>query len=140
MAQGKSTRDEEVLQEFLQECRENLAPFEAALPRLETEPPSRPLLMDLYRYIHNVKGACGFLRFAGLEALARAGEELLELARLEKLTLDASRLTALRSLALALREGLDRIEATGTEGPPAHGELLTQLRQLQDAGARGQAS
>ncbi|MDC0709029.1 Hpt domain-containing protein [Stigmatella sp. ncwal1] len=124
------TKDDEVLQEFLQESRENLAPFEAGLLRLETEPPSAQLLMDLYRYIHNVKGACGFLRFGGLETLARAGEDLVELARQKKLALEPSHRSALASLAQALREGLDRIEATRSEGVVDHGELLLRLRRL----------
>jgi chemotaxis protein histidine kinase CheA len=122
------TKDDEVLQEFLQESRDNLAPFEEGLSRLEAEPPSPQLLMDLYRYIHNVKGACGFLRFGGLETLARAGEELLELARQKRLVLEPAHRASLAALAKALREGLERIEATGSEAGGAPGELLSRLR------------
>lgn len=126
------TKDDEVLQEFLQESRDNLAPFEAALPRLEGEPPSPQLLMDLYRYIHNVKGACGFLRFGGLETLARAGEDLLELARQKRLVLEPGHRAALASLAETLRKGLERIEATGSEAGADDAELLSRLRRLQE--------
>jgi chemotaxis protein histidine kinase CheA len=126
------TKDDEVLQEFLQESRDNLAPFEAGLPRLEGEPASPQLLMDLYRYIHNVKGACGFLRFGGMETLARAGEELLELARQQRLALGPGHREALGALAEALRQRLARIEATGAEAGAEDAELLSRLRRLQE--------
>lgn len=58
---------DELIQEFLVEGNENLDRFDGDLVKLEAEPANMELLSGIFRSIHSIKGACGFLGFQKLE-------------------------------------------------------------------------
>jgi two-component system chemotaxis sensor kinase CheA len=66
-----------ILKEFLVESREHLEQIESDLVTLEKNPTDRETLARVFRAIHSIKGATGFLNLAPLGALAHAGETLL---------------------------------------------------------------
>jgi two-component system, chemotaxis family, sensor kinase CheA len=68
---------DDIVQEFLVESNENLDRLESELVKLEADPKSSDVLASIFRSIHSIKGACGFLGFNKLQALAHAGESLL---------------------------------------------------------------
>jgi chemotaxis protein histidine kinase CheA len=74
-AMTDATADE--LQEFLAESEENLDRFDHDLLALEADPHDIESIGSAFRAIHTLKGTCGFLGFARLEALAHDGETLL---------------------------------------------------------------
>ena len=65
---------DDLIQEFLVESNENLDRLDSELVKLESDPTSADLLASIFRSIHSIKGACGFLGFNKLQALAHAGE------------------------------------------------------------------
>ena len=72
-----STEDEEMIREFLVESHENLSRLDQDLVELEKHPHDADLLSSIFRTIHTIKGACGFLAFSILEAITHQAETLL---------------------------------------------------------------
>jgi two-component system chemotaxis sensor kinase CheA len=52
---------DDIVQEFLVESNENLDRLESELVKLEADPKSSDVLASIFRSIHSIKGACGFL-------------------------------------------------------------------------------
>jgi len=59
-----STEDQETIREFLVESHENLSRLDQDLVELEKHPQNADLLGSIFRTIHTIKGACGFLAFS----------------------------------------------------------------------------
>ena len=62
---------QDLIRDFVVETVESLDALDAELLRFEREPDNQPILSQIYRLLHTVKGACGFLDLARLERLAR---------------------------------------------------------------------
>ncbi|WP_208721400.1 chemotaxis protein CheA [Corallococcus aberystwythensis] len=124
---GETPGWDDVMREFLVESREHVQSIEATVLELEAQPGSQPLLAQLFRSLHTVKGTCGFLGFTRLEALMHASEEMLGLARDRRLVLDRERVSTLLALADAARAALEHIEATGLEPAVDHSALLARM-------------
>lgn len=119
--------DDEIVEAFLEESRENLTQLDDDLVSLEARPGDPELLARVFRAIHTIKGTCGFLGYAHLEELTHAGESLLGSLRDGTVALDADITTSLLRLVDAVRTVLDRIETEGREGPEGHGALVAEL-------------
>ena len=74
-------QDADIVSEFLIESHENVEALERELVVLETNPNATATIGSIFRAVHTIKGTCGFLGFAKLEAVAHAGESLLSLLR-----------------------------------------------------------
>src|SRR5579859_4642325 len=121
------TEDEEIVQAFLEESRENLDRLDRDLVALEARPEDPELLAQVFRAIHTIKGTCGFLGFHRLEALTHGGEDLLDALRSGRLPLDVDITTSLLTLIDAVRAVLDRIDATGDEGEDTNVDVIAAL-------------
>ena len=121
---------DDLIKEFLVESNENLDRLDTELVKLERSPDSRELLASIFRTIHSIKGACGFLGFQKLEALAHAGENLLSKLRDGKLVLTPEIGSALLSMVDAIREMLAAINATEQDGENAYLGLIELLKKL----------
>jgi two-component system chemotaxis sensor kinase CheA len=119
--------DEEIVQAFLDESRENLDQLDRDLVALETRPGDAALLAQVYRTIHTIKGTCGFLGYRRLEALTHVGENLLDALRSGVVQLDQPTTSLLLGLVDAVRMVLGRIESTRMEGEDPHTELIEAL-------------
>lgn len=124
---------DDLTQEFLVESNENLDRFEGDLVKLERDPGSKELLSGIFRGIHSIKGACGFLGFQKLEALAHAGENLLSKLRDGELELTKEIGSVLLETGDGIRQMLQAIGATGTDGENDFKELIARLKRLQEA-------
>jgi two-component system, chemotaxis family, sensor kinase CheA len=107
---------DDLTREFLLESQEGLDRMERCLTLLETQPSDTALLADIFRAVHTIKGATGFLGFARLEILSHAGENLLVLLREGKLIATPEIISGLLSLMDRLRSILRVIDETGKEG------------------------
>ena len=70
-----------LLEDFLIETGEHLAELESTLLQLESEPDRRDVLDDIFRSIHTIKGAAGFVGLEKISELSHKLENLLELLR-----------------------------------------------------------
>lgn len=111
--------------------------MEQCLTQLETCPGDKDLLADIFRAVHTIKGATGFLGFTRLEALSHAGENLLSLLRDGKLVATPEIVSGLLALMDRLRGILRSIDETGAEGESQldDNEIVQRLGALQKGSA-----
>jgi two-component system chemotaxis sensor kinase CheA len=128
---------DELTKEFLSESRDGLDRMERCLTDLETRPGDRELVDEIFRAVHTIKGATGFLGFGRLEALAHAGESLLGALRGGKLAVSPDLISGLLELLDSLRDVLRLVEMTGGEGQRETDEdfaTIAHLMELMDKG------
>ncbi|MEJ6949847.1 chemotaxis protein CheA [Natronospora cellulosivora (SeqCode)] len=73
--------DEEFLQDFIIETRENLETIEMNLLDLEKEPDNEQILHSLFRAFHTIKGLAGFVDQDLIQELSHKTETILDLCR-----------------------------------------------------------
>lgn len=72
---------DDLLEEFIAETRETLEALTSQLVEWEKRPQDRALLDSVFRFVHTVKGSCGFLELPRLLRLSHAAEDVLSSAR-----------------------------------------------------------
>src|SRR3954470_13135397 len=100
---GPGPTMDDLLNEFLTETGENLAVLDVELVKLEQSPDDPELLSNIFRLVHTIKGACGFLGLPRLESVAHASENILGKLR------DGELVVTPPAVSLIL-ESLDRIK------------------------------
>ncbi|MCG8670936.1 MAG: chemotaxis protein CheA [Pseudomonadales bacterium] len=81
--------DEEILQDFLVEAGEIIELLSEQLVELENRPDDMDLLNAIFRGFHTVKGGAGFLQLDTLVDLCHAAENVFDMLRNAKLTVNA---------------------------------------------------
>ncbi|MGA2809905.1 MAG: chemotaxis protein CheW [Candidatus Acidiferrum sp.] len=122
---------DDIVREFLVESNENLDSLDREFVQLEKDPENRDTLGSVFRTIHSIKGACGFLGFGKLESVAHVGENLLTRLRDGELTLNPEMTTVLLRMVDAIRQMMQSIEESGNEGERHDEELKKELTRLQ---------
>jgi two-component system chemotaxis sensor kinase CheA len=120
--------DQETIREFLVESYENLTRLDQDLVELEKRPQDVALLGNIFRTIHTIKGACGFLAFSTLESITHQAESLLSQLREGKRSLTPALVSLILETVDATRKVLGTIEASGTEGSITFVDLTERLR------------
>ncbi len=69
--------DQEIIDDFIQESQEGLDELDADLVTLETNPEDAQLLNKVFRVMHTLKGAAGFMGFNSIQATAHKSEDVL---------------------------------------------------------------
>ena len=72
---------DDLLQEFIAETRETLEALSGEIVAWEKEPSDRQRLDAIFRFVHTVKGSCGFLDLPRLARLSHAAEDVLAAVR-----------------------------------------------------------
>src|SRR3569833_2938727 len=108
--------DEEILQEFLVEGRENLDRLERELVGFERDGATEESISAIFRTVHTVKGTAGFFGFERLQSLAHVAETLLAKIRDGELPLTTDIVSAQLAVVDACRLMFDWVEQTGTDG------------------------
>ena len=121
---------DELVSEFVAESLEGLERMELCVTELESSPADRELIADIFRAVHTIKGATGFLGFDRLQALAHAGENLLSTLRAGRLHVTTEIISGLLALHDGLRSVLRLIETTGCEGQRATDEDYELISRL----------
>jgi two-component system chemotaxis sensor kinase CheA len=128
MMDNISDEDQETIREFLVESDENLSRLDLDMVELEKRPKDVALLGNIFRTIHTIKGACGFLAFSTLEGITHKAENLLSQLRDGKRELTPALVSLILETVDATRKVLASIEATGTEGSLHFEDLNERLR------------
>src|SRR5438270_5650574 len=118
---------DDLLREFLTETHESLDTVDNQLVRFEQDPNNARILDNIFRLVHTVKGACGFLGLPRLEAVAHAGENVLGRIREGKLAVDAQAITLILTSIDVIKSILSAIERTEVEPEGNDAELIAQL-------------
>jgi two-component system, chemotaxis family, sensor kinase CheA len=120
--------DQEMIREFLVESHENLSRLDQDLVELEKRPNDTGLLSSIFRTIHTIKGACGFLAFTILEAITHKAETLLSQLRDGQRQLTPGLVSLILETVDATRKVLSSIESSGKEGEETFEDLTERLR------------
>jgi two-component system chemotaxis sensor kinase CheA len=123
---------DDVIKEFIVESYESLDQLDRDLVALEDAPEDRDRLGSIFRAVHSMKGASGFLALPKLERVAHVGENLLVPLRDGELKLNHDIADGLLGMVDALRDILGNIEANGSEGDTDYEALAARLATLLD--------
>lgn len=108
--------DPEIFADFIVEAREHLESIEPNLLELEKSPDNLSLLNEIFRPMHSLKGASGFLGLTRINALAHKAENILDELRKGTMALTSEIMDVILSATDALRHMIDNLEATNSEG------------------------
>jgi two-component system, chemotaxis family, sensor kinase CheA len=118
---------DDLLTDFLTESSENLARLDLEIVELERTPDDLELLKSIFRTIHTIKGTCGFLDLARLEAVAHAAENVLGLLRDGALEATPPIISDVLAAVDTIKEILDGLDRTAAEPEGDDAALIARL-------------
>lgn len=118
---------QELIAEFLVECGENLETFENNLLGLEQDPKNQDIIDSMFRMIHSIKGASGFMAFKNLESLTHKAESVLDILREGKGDTTKSLISTFLNVCDAMKDMFGCIEENSNDGDNAYTEIITDL-------------
>ncbi|MNS08053.1 Chemotaxis protein CheA [compost metagenome] len=118
---------DEVLGDFIAETREGLEALDSELVRFERNPHDPAPLASVFRLMHTIKGACGFIGLVRLQRIAHAAEEVLGGFRDGSLTVSAASVTTILEAVDVIRGLIDALDATGEEPAGEDASLIARL-------------
>jgi two-component system chemotaxis sensor kinase CheA len=125
---------DELIAEFLAETNEALADLDTALVELERSGDDPAAIARIFRMIHSVKGAAGFLGLERLATVTHAAEELLGSYRDGELSVSAAGISAILATLDLVRTILNALATQGCEPSGDDAALLAALVAEQQSG------
>src|SRR5688500_4951232 len=124
---------DDLIADFVAECREMLEALGGEIVAWEAQPDDRARLDSIFRFVHTVKGNCGFFEFPRLEALSHAAEDALADVRAGRRQADGALVSAVLAIIDRIGEMIAAIDA-GEEMPVGDDSaLITALESGADA-------
>ncbi len=127
---------DDLIADFVAECRDMLEALGGEIVAWEAQPDDRARLDNIFRFVHTVKGNCGFFDFPRLEALSHAAEDALADVRAGRRHPDGSLVSAVLAIIDRIGEMIAAIEA-GEDMPAGDDSALIDALA---PGAEGQAA
>jgi two-component system chemotaxis sensor kinase CheA len=101
---------DDLLQEFIAETRETLEALSGEIVAWESDPSNRQRLDAIFRFVHTVKGSCGFLDLPRLARLSHAAEDVLAAVRSGARTPDTRLVNAVLAIVDRIGEIVEAID------------------------------
>ena len=114
---------DDLIADFVAECREMLEALGGEIVAWEANPDDRARLDSIFRFVHTVKGNCGFFDFPQLEALSHAAEDALADCRAGRRVPDSALVTAVLAVIDRIGEMIATIDA-GEKLPASNDSAL----------------
>jgi len=127
---------DDLIADFVAESREMLEALGGEIVAWEANPDDRARLDSIFRFVHTVKGNCGFFEFPRLEALSHAAEDALADVRASRRQADPALVTAVLAIIDRIGEMIAAIES-GAEMPAGDDSALIDALE---PGAEGAAA
>ena len=127
---------DDLIADFTAECREMLEALGGEIVAWEVQPDDRARLDSIFRFVHTVKGNCGFFDFPRLEALSHAAEDALADVRAGRRVPDGALVSAVLAVIDRIGDMVATIEA-GEKIPDGDDRGLIEALQ---PGAEGPAT
>lgn len=128
---------DDLLHEFIAETRETLEALSGEIVAWESAPDDRDRLDAIFRFVHTVKGNCGFFDLPRLARLSHAAEDVLAVVRSGEREADTRLVNAVLAIVDRISEIVEAIDAghelddTGDDaliaGLEGGGEVVTPL-------------
>ena len=119
---------DDLLADFVAETREMLEASGGEIVAWEADPSDKARLDTIFRFVHTVKGNCGFFDFPRLEKLSHAAEDTLAECRSGRREPDRALVSAVLAIIDRISEMTDSIEA-GEEYPEGGDDQLIAALQ-----------
>src|SRR5215213_8941740 len=119
---------DDLISEFIAECREMLEALGGGRVVRENTPDDRARLDSIFRFVHTVKGNCGFFDFPRLEALSHAAEDVLAEVRAGRRQPDPALVSAVLAIIDRIAEMIAALDA-GEEWPAGDDSALIHALQ-----------
>lgn len=126
---------DDLLRDFIAETTESVEALDADLVSFEGNPHDRGTLDRIFRLLHTIKGTCGFLGLPRLEAVAHAGEDLLDQFRDGAVAVGPDAVTLILRSLDRIRWIVDQLRTEGVEPVGEDNELLAALTAASVGGA-----
>ena len=118
---------DDLLAEFVAETREMLAALAGEIVAWEANPGDRARLDTIFRFVHTVKGNCGFFDFPRLEALSHAAEDALADVRADRRAADRRLVDAVLAVIDRIGVMIEEIERGEPLSEAADDDLIAAL-------------
>ncbi len=125
---------DDLIADFVAESREMLEALGGEIVAWEADPDDRARLDSIFRFVHTVKGNCGFFDFPRLEALSHAAEDALADVRAGRRQPDGHLVTAVLAVIDRIAEMIAAIES-GAELPEGDDSPLIEALEPGAEGA-----
>jgi two-component system chemotaxis sensor kinase CheA len=102
---------DDLIQEFIAETRETLEALAGEIVAWESHPEDRARLDAIFRFVHTVKGSCGFLDLPRLARLSHAAEDVLAAVRDGRRVPDTALVNAVLAIVDRIGELVEAIDA-----------------------------
>ena len=122
--------DPEILTDFFIEAKEHLETIEPNLLELEKSPENLGILNEIFRPMHSLKGASGFLGLNKINGLAHKAENILDELRQGSMRVTEGIMDLILSATDALRTMVDNLETSGVEGDVDTGPIIVQIEAV----------
>lgn len=119
--------DPEIFSDFIIEAKEHLETIEPNLLELEKTPDNLSLLNEIFRPMHSLKGASGFLGLNKMNRLAHKAENILDELRKGTMSVTSEIMDVILASTDALRQMIESLESTNTEGDVDTGPVMATL-------------
>ena len=117
---------DDLLADFIEETREMLEASESEIIAWEANPSDRTRLDAIFRFVHTVKGNCGFFDFPRLERLSHAAEDALADVRKGRREPDAALVTTILKTIDRITDIVNTID-NGSEVSGDDSDLIAAL-------------
>lgn len=118
---------DDLLQEFIAETRETLEAISGEIVAWEADPTDRARLDAIFRFVHTVKGSCGFLDLPRLARLSHAAEDVLAAVRDGKRTPDTALVNAVLGIVDRIAAIVEAIDAGSSLDDSEEDALIAAL-------------
>ncbi|QKS00878.1 chemotaxis protein CheA [Sphingomonas sp. CL5.1] len=126
---------DDLLQEFIAETRESLEAIAGEIVAWEADPADRARLDAIFRFVHTVKGSCGFLDLPRVGRLSHAAEDVLAAVRAGERLPDRALVNAVLSIVDRIGEIVEAIDAGAGLDDSGEDALIAALERQDDAPA-----
>lgn len=141
---------DDLITDFVCEAREMLQALEFELVSWEHAPDDRERLDAIFRFVHTIKGNCGFFDLPRLQALSHAAEDALQDVRAGNRPADAALVNAVLAVIDKIGELIAELEASNAIAAGDDSKLIAALagdgavldgpETPADAGSNGEAA
>lgn len=131
---SQDVMDPELFSDFIIEAKEHLETIEPNLLELEKSPDNLALLNEIFRPMHSLKGASGFLGLNKINQLAHKAENILDELRKGEMVITSEIMDVILSATDALSQMINNLEGTSSEGDVE----IESIMELIDSIMRGE--
>lgn len=118
---------DDLLVEFIAETRETLEALSGEIVAWEAEPGDRARLDSIFRFVHTVKGSCGFLDLPRFARLSHAAEDALATVRSGSRVADAALVSAVLGIIDRIGELVEALDSGEAEPDGDDAVLIAAL-------------